>query len=123
MARPLTKDFEEFLRLLSAAGARFLVIGGQAVIFHGRVRATLDLDVLVAPTRSNAPRVARAIREFAAPFAAPYDFATPGTGVRIGPDAGLHIDVTNAIDGVDDFDGAMRRAVGGTLLGVPSSTA
>lgn len=100
MAKRLSQEFAEFLQLCSAEGVRFVVIGGQAIIFYGRVRATLDLDVLVAPTRANAAKVARVIARFAAPFAGPYDFAKPDTGVRIGPDAGLHIDVTNSIDGI-----------------------
>lgn len=119
MATPLTSEFEAFVRLLSERGVRFVVIGGQAVIFHGRVRATLDLDLLVAPTRQNAARVAAAIAEFASPFAETYDFAVPGTGVRIGPDAGLHIDVTNCVDGIEDIKSVWRRSVQGSLLGVP----
>jgi predicted nucleotidyltransferase len=117
MATQSNEDFAEFLRLLSDAGVRFVVIGGQAIIFHGRVRATLDLDVLVAPTRANAARIARVVEKFAAPFVAAYDFAKPDTGLRIGPDAGLHIDVTNSIDGVDDFEAVWRRARPGRFLG------
>lgn len=118
MATQSNEDIAEFLRLLSDAGVRFVVIGGQAIIFHGRVRATLDLDVLVAPTRANAAKVAHVVSEFAAPFVEPYDFTKPDTGVRIGPDAGLHIDVTNSIDGIDDFDAVWRRARPGRFLGV-----
>lgn len=35
-----------------------------AVTVHGRVRATSDFDVLVEPTKENAGRLERAIREF-----------------------------------------------------------
>jgi predicted nucleotidyltransferase len=118
MAAQSNEDFGEFLRLLSAESVRFVVIGGQAIIFHGRVRATLDLDVLVASSRANSAKVARVVEKFAAPFVAAFDFAKPDTGLRIGPDAGLHIDLTNSIDGVDDFDAVWRRARPGRFLGV-----
>jgi len=118
MATHLTEDFAEFLRLLSAEGVRFVVIGGQAIIFHGRVRATLDLDVLVAPSRANAAKIARVVEQFAAPLVGTYDFTQPDTGIRIGPDAGLHIDVTNSVDGIQDFDAVWRRARVGRFLDV-----
>jgi hypothetical protein len=35
---------------------RFLIVGGYAVAFHGRPRATKDLDVWVEASPENAPR-------------------------------------------------------------------
>jgi len=39
--------YEDFLRALSEAGARYLIVGGAAVIAHGVPRFTADLDILV----------------------------------------------------------------------------
>jgi hypothetical protein len=44
---PLSRDFQDFLRLLNANGIRYLVIGGYAVAFHGYVRYTGNLDIFV----------------------------------------------------------------------------
>lgn len=41
----------------------YLVIGGIASILHGVPRATLDLDILIEPTRANAGRLLAALIE------------------------------------------------------------
>ena len=43
-------------RLLNAAGARYVVVGGFALALHGAVRATKDIDILIEPTLDNARR-------------------------------------------------------------------
>ncbi len=48
-------------RLLNAAGARYLIIGGQACILHGLVRTTEDVDLLVEATEENCQRVITAL--------------------------------------------------------------
>lgn len=47
----LPRDFVDLLTELSEAGAEFLVVGGWAVVLHGHVRSTDDLDVFVRPTQ------------------------------------------------------------------------
>src|SRR5450755_13921 len=39
-------------------GVEFVIVGGFAVIAHGYVRATRDLDIVPAPTRENYERLA-----------------------------------------------------------------
>ena len=48
-------------RLLNEAGARYLIIGGQACILHGLVRTTEDVDLLVEATEDNCQRVINAL--------------------------------------------------------------
>ena len=43
----LFDDFRDILVELHRAGARFVVLGGHAVAFHGHPRATKDLAILV----------------------------------------------------------------------------
>ena len=43
-----------------------MIVGGFAVIAHGYVRATKDLDIVPAPTRENYARLAALLRELAA---------------------------------------------------------
>lgn len=59
------QDIRDFLTALSAAGVEFVVVGAHALAAHGHVRATGDLDVLVAASPENARRLERAVRDFA----------------------------------------------------------
>jgi hypothetical protein len=47
-------DIEELLTHLSASGVRYLVVGGVAVVLHGFLRATADLDLVIDLERGNA---------------------------------------------------------------------
>jgi hypothetical protein len=47
--------------LLNAGGARYLVVGGQAVILHGVVRTTEVVDILIEPSEDNCRRVLDAL--------------------------------------------------------------
>lgn len=44
---PELEDLVELCRRLNEADARYLLIGGFAVILHGFVRGTKDIDLLV----------------------------------------------------------------------------
>ena len=46
---------------LNEAGVRYLVVGGLAVIAHGHVRGTVDLDLVVALDAANAQRTLDAL--------------------------------------------------------------
>src|SRR5437868_1222910 len=48
---------------LADAGVEFVIVGGFAVIAHGYVRATRDLDIVPAPTPENYERLAGLLRE------------------------------------------------------------
>src|SRR5580765_2877711 len=48
-------------RLLNAAGARYVVVGGFALAYHGVIRATKDVDILIEPTVENARRALDAL--------------------------------------------------------------
>ncbi len=54
----------DFLNLLNSHEVEYLVCGGHAVGFHGYPRLTMDLDVLVKPTRQNAVKVMAALKDF-----------------------------------------------------------
>lgn len=47
--------------LLNTEGARYLVIGGQAIILHGVIRTTEDVDILIEATEDNCRRVIDAL--------------------------------------------------------------
>ncbi len=57
-------DTESLLQSLNAHKVRYVVIGATAFPVHGYARATLDIDIFIAPTPSNARRTLSALRAF-----------------------------------------------------------
>ena len=41
------RSFEAIVQSLNAAGVRYLIAGGMAVVVHGYVRLTMDLDLIL----------------------------------------------------------------------------
>jgi hypothetical protein len=54
---PEIEDVVRICRALNEAGARYLLIGGFAVIAHGLGRTTKDIDFLVDDAPDNVARV------------------------------------------------------------------
>lgn len=63
----LPPDFRDLLEELGRDEVEFLLVGGYAVAFHGRPRATKDIDILLEGSRDNLERAARALDRFGAP--------------------------------------------------------
>jgi len=58
---PEPEDVVRICRALNEAGARYLLIGGFAVIAHGAARFTKDIDLLVDDTPDNITLVKRGL--------------------------------------------------------------
>lgn len=58
---PEPEDVVRICRALNEAGARYLLIGGFAVVAHGAGRFTKDIDFLVEDSPENVARVKRAL--------------------------------------------------------------
>jgi hypothetical protein len=58
------KDFKEFLALLNAHEADFMIVGGYALAFHGAPRYTGDIDVFIKPDSKNAQLIMKVLEEF-----------------------------------------------------------
>ena len=58
---PEPADVARICRALNDAGARYLLIGGLAVIAHGAGRFTKDIDLLIDDTLENVRRVKAAL--------------------------------------------------------------
>ncbi len=63
----LHPDFSDLLAAFAAADVRFVLIGGYAVAYHGRPRATKDMDLLVSGRGDNPDKIAEALEMFGAP--------------------------------------------------------
>lgn len=102
----MNRDFVEMLSALSAAGARFLIVGAHALAAHGAPRATGDLDIWTCATPDNAARVIDALRRFGAALfdLTIDDLSRPDTVFQIGLPPS-RIDILSSISGVD-FDHA-----------------
>jgi len=57
-------DIEGLLKSLNAHSVRYVVIGATAFPVHGYARATLDIDLFIAPTVENAERTRAALVAF-----------------------------------------------------------
>lgn len=111
--------FRELLRRLTDAGVEFVVIGGLAVISHGHVRATVDLDVCYARTPENLRRLVAALapihpRLRGAPPELPFfwDERTLRNGLNftLVTDEG-ELDVLGEVTGLGNYDDIALRAI------------
>lgn len=119
--------FDEILRRLVEAGARFVVIGGLALGARGVVRATKDIDVVVAPEPENLKRVAEVavaagghVQRGEALLGSPPSIAAllaTGEQVAIETDLG-RLDIVQGLEGVPTYEELRSRASEAEVLGV-----
>lgn len=64
--QPAALDPTRVFETLNRHGVDYLVIGGVAVIAHGHVRATKDIDLVASGQRENLERLAAGLRELGA---------------------------------------------------------
>ncbi|MEY2536741.1 MAG: hypothetical protein QOG67_481 [Verrucomicrobiota bacterium] len=56
------RDVEAILRALNDAEVRYLIVGGLAVVAHGYVRATVDMDIVLQLDHDNVLRAMAALK-------------------------------------------------------------
>ena len=107
----INSDFRDLLRSLNAAGVRYLIVGGYAVMVHTEPRYTKDLDVWIEPERENARLLLEALAAFGAPVASvtPDDFTEPEIFFQIGVDP-VRVDIMTSVTGLD-FETAWDRRI------------
>lgn len=118
--------FDELLRRLVKADAKFVVVGGLALGAWGVVRGTKDVDVVVATDTENLKRVAEVavaagghVQQGEALLGTPVSIASAlagGEQVAIETDLG-RLDVVQGLDGVPGFEELRSRAVEAEILG------
>jgi hypothetical protein len=67
MADYFNEDFKDFIRALNNQQVDYILVGGMAVILHGYVRTTGDMDVWVNRTKENYLLIVKAFRQFGMP--------------------------------------------------------
>lgn len=97
------EELKSLLQAFSAAGVRFLIVGGYATIAHGHTRATDDLDLWIDPTKDNSARAYAVLEQFGADVSelSVDDLADPDRFFRIGDPAGRTIDIMGGSEGLD----------------------
>lgn len=63
-ASHFSSDIQEFLRLLSIHGVRYVIVGGEAVIYYGYARLTGDVDFFYEATPENVARLYDVLNHF-----------------------------------------------------------
>ncbi|MCA9626986.1 MAG: nucleotidyltransferase [Myxococcales bacterium] len=97
----LPEDFRDLLEEFASEQVDAVLVGGYAVAFHGRPRATKDIDLLLGPNPENLRRAAAALARFGAPKLVVESVSTlaPDDIVYMGQPP-LRIDLMCRIDGV-----------------------
>ena len=121
----INPDFKDLLSALSAAQARFLIVGAHAVMFFTTPRYTKDLDLWIDPTPENAPRVWAALVSFGAPLfdLELSDLSKPGITFQIGIEPN-RIDLLTEVEGLtfsEAFERRLESTYGGVAIGILSA--
>ncbi|MEP6513120.1 MAG: hypothetical protein ABJA79_04590 [Parafilimonas sp.] len=74
MADLFNQDFQDFINSLNKTQVEYIVVGGYAVILHGYIRSTADMDVWVNKTSTNYQKLKKAFQLFGAPIFHEQDF-------------------------------------------------
>ena len=115
------------LAALNARAVDYLLIGGLAVIAHGHLRATADVDILPRPDAENCRRLAAALGELEAEIAGvdahllgiALDAPTLADGANFTLTTRLGaLDVMQDVPGVSEYEPLAARAVISELDGV-----
>lgn len=80
-------DFKRILTELNRAGVRYVLVGGIALIRHGVIRATRDVDAVIAADAENLARVLSLIEAWPASrpdgTPVPVDTVAPGKTINL----------------------------------------
>lgn len=67
MANIFNEHFRDFIKALNDNKVEYVLVGGMAVILHGYVRGTGDMDVWVNKTKDNYGKLVKAFVQFGMP--------------------------------------------------------
>lgn len=102
-AAHFSPDILEFIRLLAAHNVRYVIVGGEAVIYHGYPRFTGDVDFYYSDAKENIDALFAVLSEFWAGnipgIQSADELAEPGVIIQFGRPPN-RIDLLNRIDAV-----------------------
>jgi len=108
----ISSDYKDLLRNLNAAGVRYLIVGGYAVMIYTEPSFTKDLDLWVDPSERNARALFQALAQFGAPLQdiRPADFTESEVFYQMGVDP-VRVDILTSLPGLDFVSAWGRRLV------------
>lgn len=114
----LPPDFRDLLEAFARESVEAVLVGGYAVAFHGRPRATKDIDFVLRGDPENLERASRALTAFGAPpvVVRAVRELKEGEVAYLGQPP-LRIDLLRTIEGVEASQ-LFERAVATELDGV-----
>jgi hypothetical protein len=123
--QPRPPQFGTLVKALTTEEARFVVIGGFALLLHGGRHTTMDSDFAIAADAENAAAVVRALASFGPepthlPAGMPFiwdERSIRGAAVSLRSDCG-DIDLLLTIPGVESFEALLSRSIERELDGV-----
>lgn len=62
--KTFSRDTREFFRLLEKYQIRYLIVGGQAVIYHGHTRITDNIDIFYDPGTRNCQNLYQMLQDY-----------------------------------------------------------
>jgi predicted nucleotidyltransferase len=124
-------DAPACVKALNEAEARFVVIGGMAVVLQGSAYVTQDVDFCFSRERRNVQAIAQALAPFhprpymmdpSLPFIWDEQTVRNSTTLTLDTDLG-RVDFLAEPDGIDSFEGLYARAIDMELDGHPVKVA
>jgi len=105
----ISSDYKDLLSIFNAAGVRYLIVGGYAVMIHTEPRYTKDLDIWIDRSAANAQVLFQALVRFGAPLKdlQPAYFTEPVVFYQIGMEP-VRIDIMTSVTGLE-FESAWER--------------
>ncbi len=112
MADYFNEDFRDFLKAFNNQEVEYILVGGMAVILHGYVRTTGDMDVWVKKTSDNYKRIVKAFNEFRMPVfdMMEENFLSDKFDVWMFGVEPVKIELMTAVKGLD-FEEAFQKSV------------
>ena len=102
-------DYEDLFKTFNSHGVKFLLVGGQAVIYYTEPRYTKDIDVWVIPELNKSEIVYAALKDFGAPLRGitTQDFENKNLVFQMGMPP-VRIDILLDVNGID-FEKAWKN--------------
>jgi acyl carrier protein phosphodiesterase len=112
-------DFRDFIKALNNHQVEYILVGGMAVILHGYVRTTGDMDIWVKRTKENYRKLTLAFAEFQMPMIdlTEKKFLSNKFNVWSFGRKPVLIEILTDVKGID-FDEAFKEAIFYTEEGV-----
>lgn len=115
----LNDDYRDILQALNDEQVEFILVGAYALAAHGYPRATMDIDIWVRPSETNARAVLRALNRFGVPLhdLTTEDLCKDDTVFQIGV-APCRIDIITGATGLE-FEGVSANCKQCEIDGIP----